>query len=443
MKKLFFLFTALTFCFVFSNCSNDDGNGSDDPQVAKTRVDIPLSESGKRVNSSIQQFSLKLIGTTVGRYDNHERIYDDNYVISPLGISYIMGMLENGADEETYDMIANGLGLADFSLDEINDYFSTMTHSLSDVDNTSTFICANSLWISDGRNFAKDYAARVEDAYNAELKCNVGYGDGNSKALLSQWIAKVTNGLITHFGASEKYDQLDEILNVICYKGIWRSPFDERSTREDLFTTENGTTTKVMMMNKKTYMAASLTDEIQMVTLPYGNGAFEMTFFMPTDKTVLVDSLIAHISDKWQSWRYYSSPINVYLSLPKFEISCSSYYSYLLEKIGLRVFPKGEVPGITPPVLWNPHYPKILEKKDGEDYLSFERPLQSIYLKLDEKGTKAVSATATTNNGGDTYIADVEKEIRINFNRPFAFVLSETSTGAILFAGRISDPSKL
>ena len=55
-------------------------------------------------------------------------------------------------------------------------------------------------------------------------------------------------------------------------------------------------------------------------------------------------------------------------------------------------------------------------------------------IEVDEKGTVATSVTKFVGGDTDIYFEEVEFHI----DRPFAFIIEETSTGAILFTGRIN-----
>jgi serpin B len=60
-------------------------------------------------------------------------------------------------------------------------------------------------------------------------------------------------------------------------------------------------------------------------------------------------------------------------------------------------------------------------------------------IDVDEKGTEAAAATAVGVDvgGGPSPL----KEITFRLNRPFLFLLRDVDTGAILFMGRVVDPS--
>ena len=60
-------------------------------------------------------------------------------------------------------------------------------------------------------------------------------------------------------------------------------------------------------------------------------------------------------------------------------------------------------------------------------------------ITVDEKGTEAAAATAVVMAGT---AAPVDPPVQLTFDRPFTFWLRDTATGAIVFMGRVADPSK-
>ena len=73
-------------------------------------------------------------------------------------------------------------------------------------------------------------------------------------------------------------------------------------------------------------------------------------------------------------------------------------------------------------------------------------PLKIAFVKhaadftVDEEGT--VAAAATVVGGGYTFrAADSKKAVTFNANRPFLIFLRDDRTGAVLFAGRLTNPA--
>ena len=55
---------------------------------------------------------------------------------------------------------------------------------------------------------------------------------------------------------------------------------------------------------------------------------------------------------------------------------------------------------------------------------------------MDEKGTEAAAATALV-----MAVSAAPEPIEMTADRPFIFAIAERETGAILFLGRVTDPS--
>jgi serpin B len=61
-------------------------------------------------------------------------------------------------------------------------------------------------------------------------------------------------------------------------------------------------------------------------------------------------------------------------------------------------------------------------------------------IDVDEKGTEAAAATAVGGDVGGPGSRPV-KEITMRLDKPFLFFLRDVETGAVLFMGRVTDPS--
>ena len=62
-------------------------------------------------------------------------------------------------------------------------------------------------------------------------------------------------------------------------------------------------------------------------------------------------------------------------------------------------------------------------------------------IDVDEKGTEAAAATAVVMDTGGCTGPDPAKTVTLRFNRPFLFLVRDLQTGAILFMGRVVDPT--
>jgi serpin B len=78
-----------------------------------------------------------------------------------------------------------------------------------------------------------------------------------------------------------------------------------------------------------------------------------------------------------------------------------------------------------------------LAGRPGELYI--KAVLHEAYLRVDEAGTEAAAATGAVAET-TAAVVPVQQPIVFNVDRPFVFVIRDTSSGAILFLGVVSQP---
>lgn len=67
--------------------------------------------------------------------------------------------------------------------------------------------------------------------------------------------------------------------------------------------------------------------------------------------------------------------------------------------------------------------------------------LQQAFVAVDENGAEAAAATAVVMVRSSAQMP-TEKAIVFDANHPFLFFIRHRSTGALLFVGRVSDPTR-
>jgi serpin B len=74
----------------------------------------------------------------------------------------------------------------------------------------------------------------------------------------------------------------------------------------------------------------------------------------------------------------------------------------------------------------------------GKEPLFLANVIHKAFVAVDEKGTEAGAATAVVVETK----ADKGEPIAFHADRPFLFLIRDNRSGAILFLGRVSDPTK-
>ena len=391
-----------------------------DPVVVepKTRVDVSLTAEGSRINDAVNQFSLKFFKTL---YQHQEE--GSNMMMSPFSAEVALSMAANGARGMTLDEMLTAMNLKGFGIDDVNQYNQTIVKALTDLDNTSFVSSANGIWVKKPLQLLESYISQMTNAFNA----NVGSTDFSKEDLIAinEWTKEQTHGMIPAlFDENEDVDCLVLLANALYFEAVWTKPFRSVFNEKGYFTNADKSQTLVEMMRDGGYMNYLSCGSFSLCEKSYGNGAFSIVFLLPNDQVALDKSINALCQMNWKELnaKLTNSHQLVALNVPKFEIKEQTYDLIpTLKDMGMQI-----------PFTGLADFRNMTEDVD----LAIGKVNQKTALVLNEQGTQAAAvteiqliATATGNEPQPVYF---------KLNRPFAFLIKENSTGAILFAGAIN-----
>ena len=268
------------------------------------------------------------------------------------------------------------------------------------------------------------YQQDMKQYYDAQAE-NLDFNSPSTLSTINGWCNDHTNGMIPNI-----LDEIDPatvtyLLNAIYFKADWASKFDQKNTKEETFTTENGKT-KLPLMHQKVLIKYLKNDIYAAVEMPYGNGYWDMTIMLPEEgKTT--DDIINYLAKIGLSEASY--PHEVDLKLPRFETASDTNtldigLIGLLQKMGISlVFDSyfAEIPNMC---------------ENGNVYISMMR--QKAKIKVNEEGSEAAAVTIA----GVKFTSSIEPEeypkATFHANRPFVYVIREASSGVILFVGKFT-----
>jgi serpin B len=385
------------------SCSNDDIPENDSPGV---KTNIVLSNQQRSIVEYGNNFANELLVKTIKE--------NENILISPFSLQVVLGMLANGADEEAYNEIVSTLGLKNYSQTELNEYFQKMSEGIiGEEDPKVELALANSMWIQNEYSINGNFKSGIQQWYEASIN-HVDFNDlGKVRTAIDQWAREATNSTIKELGLPINESTIMVLANAIYFSGKWASPFNEKNTSNGTFICEDGTTQTVPFMHglkkKATYME---TEDYQWVSLPFGNESFSMIFLLPKEGKDLADVLPGA---EWKASDDARNP-SVNMALPRFKLETVKQMKETLDAMGIsKIFTQNSLPGIA-------------------ENLCVSFVQQNAYLEIEESGVKA---SAVTSSG----VLEMSPEITLvemNLNRPFAFAISENSSDAILFMGKIA-----
>ncbi|MCB0509377.1 MAG: serpin family protein, partial [Bacteroidetes bacterium] len=297
-----------------------------------------------------------------------------NIILSPLSVSTALGMLLNGAAGQTETSILNTLGL-DLSTDENNASVRDLLDFLPNVDTQVQTSIANSIWYEESFNVIPEFIQVNQDNFDAEVSA-LDFSDPNSVNLINSWVSNATNDKIPLILESINSDERMFLINAVYLNAPWAEAFDPNNTFSGQFHLENGTSISTPMMHSEDIeFAYVLNSDVEMINLPYGNGAYSFTAILPAPgKTIQETEALLNPTNlkNWQS--SLSTAHSLHLNFPKFELEFETSLKEALSALGMGIAfsDQADLSGI-----------------NEEGGLLVTEVKHKCYIKLDEAGTEA------------------------------------------------------
>ena len=397
------------------------------PRIELAAVDLPRAETtaedATSAANAVNAFGFDLYRlATAG---------DDNLVLSPASIALALGMARAGARGDTAaEMDAV---LHDAASDEHAAWLNALEAALAARNRTVTddegadhdlaLRIANASFAQRDYDFEEAYLEALATRFGAGLRL-VDYIGATEEArqAINRWVSDETEERIPELLAPDILSAMTRmtLVNAIYLKAPWLHPFDEDATEPGLFTRPDGSTVEAPMMRIGEWFPYAEGSGWQAVELPYLGGELAMTVIVPDDLAGFESDLDA---DAFAAIAGALEPANLALALPRFGAESKLALSDALRDLGmpLAVDPdRADFSGIT-----------------TEERLYISAVIHQAHLDVDEAGTEAAAATAVVMDATGAPLDPITLEI----DRPFLFALRDTTTGAIVFLGRITDPS--
>ena len=408
-QRLFFVFLCAA---VLCGCQKEDtemgfAEGID---VNLMSSSINLTKAQTDMTTSVNDFAFNLF--------DRVRTGRESVLLSPFSASMALSMAAIGAGGETGRQMLSVLGFEGASKAELAEYCSKMISGLSKADPYVDLKIANSMWINKDFAIKDDYVGRVEKAFDAVVASRE-FNDATLREINS-WVEEKTDGTIKELLDGFSPDAMVELINALAFDGKWRYAF--AGTKKGTFSASNGKKQKVDMMYAIGKLNYGTQDGWEMLELPYGAGGFLMDVILPPAGTVFDAAGLS--AGRWDALRRQMHICEVNMKIPSFKLLDSHDLIGPLEALGMRdaFGPFADFSGIS----------------DDETHIT--KVDQKTFIEVNETGTKATAATvveiAKSSSSGLENV-DVKLEaVNFDADRAFYYVISERSTGAILFIGQ-------
>jgi serpin B len=354
-----------------------------------------------------------------------------NLMISPASIAIALSMARAGARGTTADEMDRVLhdlgsdGLAD-AINALDAALAARTGTFKDSggeDREVVLRIANALFPQRDMELETAFLEAMASRFGAGAWLVDYAADPEAARLaINAWVADQTEhripSILNPGDVTENWRLA--LANAIYLKAAWQRPFIEDATAPASFELADGSTVSVPTMRTSGVVGYGTGDDWAAVELPYVGGGLAMLIVVPDrlssfepgfDAGVL-DAIVASLEGR-----------EVDLRLPRFDVESRADLAELLGALGMpTAFSDGaDFSGIT-----------------TAEALRIASVVHQANMTVDEKGTEAAAATVV---GFDTTGGRPEP-VELRVDRPFLVLLRDVPTGAVVFVGRVADPSE-
>jgi serpin B len=405
------------------------------PGVRPADAEALRSDVPRETDPGISDAELNALveGNTAFAADLYQQLRGEegNLFLSPHSISVALAMTYAGARGETAEQMADVLHFTRPDGD-LHPAFNALDLRLTppeDADEEAFALhIANSLWAEKDYTFREAFLDLLAEHYGAGLRL-VSFKTAYEEAriAINEWVEEETEGRIEDLIPEGGVNELTRLVlaNAIYFNAQWAHTFPEDNTKDGTFTTLEGSEVTVPMMrwSEPQRVPYAQGDSFQAVELPYLGGQASMVIIVP-DAGQFADFERALTGAQLQGIVESLETRGVALTMPTFEYKAEFSLAKTLQAMGMTDAFSEE----------NADFSGM----DGTRELLITDVFHKAFVSVDEEGTEAAAATAVV-VGIESMPPVTDAELTLD--RPFVYLIRDTETGAVLFLGRVVDPS--
>ena len=398
-----------------ASCSNDDdvNVGEDEVvQMLASATPIQLNEAQQQMRNMSNEFAWQLFRTTQQSNDNQ-----GSSILSPMSVTYLLGMMDAGAGGSTRDEITSVLGFGK-DVTAVNEFCKTMIDGAGRADPVATVKIANCVEVNSalGISLLQQYVDDIKHYYNAQIDA-LDFTNNNTLNIINNWCKDNTDGMIPSILDKINPRAAMYMLNAIYFKAEWTAKFNKNHTRKMDFTLTNGSTVKRDLMHIKARALYGQDETCSTLRLPFGNGAYSMYAMLPAEGVSLEEFIQGMTIQQLNARLYNIGTADIDVLLPKFETSSDIQLIETLKDMGITsAFDPG----------------KADFSNMSNASLCVSQMKQKAKIEVNEDGAKAAAVTVA-----GFVLTSAASIPRVDFHatRPFLYLILEESTHSIIFIG--------
>jgi serpin B len=351
-----------------------------------------------------------------------------NLFLSPFSIQVALAMCSAGAKGETRRVMAELIGAPE-NVDEQNRNYAALLQSINgDGERPFQLLTANALWGQQGCRFKPDFQEAIADFYDGALHVVDFQAQPDEAARsINAWVSDKTRAKIRELvRRGSIMDARLVLTNAIYFKGRWQNEFQQDDTEDDDWYGPGGMS-KVPTMHQTGGYEYCEGGTYQAVDLSYKGGRLAMLVVLPRKK----DGLAA-LESQWAVESMYQQvtarlqhEAEVIVSLPRFKTETEFKLKPVLCALGIGLVfsDEADFSGMC------------------EEDLMIAEVIHKACVEANEEGTEAAAATAVVMDLAAALPRRMPKPKVFKADHPFLFFIRDRRTNAVLFSGRLLDPT--
>jgi serine protease inhibitor len=354
-----------------------------------------------------------------------------NLAMSPASLSVALSMTYGGAKGPTAAEMAKVMHLPD--PEALHSGWATVLSRWGKGIEHVELRVANRLFGDKSFSFEKPFLALTADRYAAPLEPRDFKGAPEAQRIyINGWVEERTKEKIADLIPPKEItaDTRLVLANALYLKAPWEGAFNADLTKKEIFYAHGTKEVKAPLMSRVAHFRFAETADVLLVELDYQGGELAMLVALPKQRAGLAAVEGKLDAELLRGWVGQLKGERVWLSLPRFKVDPSEPLALKepLQAMGMKLaFLRGAA-----------DFTGMANPSNPEDRLSIGNVFHKAFVAVDEKGTEAAAASAVVMYRAGGKAAE---PTRVKVDHPFLFFIRDLKTEALLFVGRVVDPS--
>jgi serpin B len=387
--------------------------------VGRERLQAGDAQGGAAV---VNRFGVDLLAPELGEGKG-------NVALSPWSVATAVGMVRAGAAGTTAAEIDRVLHIDDpdrfhQTMKALAQELAARNGTFQDSGETKSVevSAADRAYVQKGLGLEAGFLTELARSYGASVgPVDYRMDPEAARREINAWVGQQTHDRIPELVGKDVLDALTRLVLVdaVYLHADWQVPFQPGATAPAPFHAPGGDVRVPFMNGEGT---GRVGDGWKSAVLPYAGNKLALTVVLPDPGNFnrLTGRLAAEGVGMFDAGHPFE--INA-LSLPKFDIASALKLEESLSRLGMRsaFTDRADFSAMT-----------------SQEHVALSHVLHQANITVDENGTVAAAATGIV---AQATSAPARFE-RLVVDRPFLFFVRDLPTGAILFAGQVTDPSR-